>query len=69
MPAQISQNSGRNLSSSSDVSSNKIVKTSGKSIFSSSNRYSLLTVDDNCEIGNPPQHSANEVPDEIIEPV
>ncbi|KAL4136392.1 hypothetical protein QTP88_007940 [Uroleucon formosanum] len=67
--AQISQKSGRNLSSSSDVPSNKIVKTSEKSIFSSSNRYSLLTVDDNCEIGNPPQHSANEVPDEIIEPV
>ncbi|KAL4149790.1 hypothetical protein QTP88_003654 [Uroleucon formosanum] len=68
-PAQISQKSGRNLSSSSDVPSNKIVKTSEKSIFSSSNRYSLLTIDDNCEIGNPPQHSANEVPDEIIEPV
>ncbi|KAL4111825.1 hypothetical protein QTP88_015710 [Uroleucon formosanum] len=68
-PAQISQKSGRNLSSSSDVPSNKIVKTSEKNIFSSSNRYSLLTVDDNCDIGNPPQHSANEVPDEIIEPV
>ena len=68
-PVQTSKKSGRNLSSSDVPPLNKIAKTSQKNIFSTSNRYSLLAVDDNSEIVNPPQHLTNEASDEIIEPV
>ena len=68
-PTSNSIKSGRNLSSSDVLPSNKITKTSHKSIFSTSNRYSLLSVDDNIMIVNPPQQSTNEASDEITEPV
>jgi len=68
-PTSNSIKSGRNLSSSDVLPSNKIAKTSHKSIFSTSNSYSLLSVDDNIKIVNPPQQSTNEASDEITEPV
>jgi len=63
------KNSGRNLSSSDEPSTNKIAKTTQKSIFSTTNRYSCLATEDNLESTRSPQNLSDEASDDIIEPV
>lgn len=64
-----SSKTGRNLSSSVEPSTSKIAKTTQKSIFSTTNRYSCLAADDNPEIAFPSQNLSNEVSDDASEPV
>ena len=63
-----SSKTGRNLSSSDELSTSKIAKTTQKSIFSTTNRYSCLTADDNPETAVPSQNLSNEASDDISEP-
>jgi len=64
-----SRKPGRNLSSTDEPSPNKIAKTTQKSIFSTTNRYSCLATEDNFETAHPPQSSSFEAPDVTNEPV
>jgi hypothetical protein len=63
-----SKKTGRILSSSGEPSTNKIAKTTQKSIFSTTNRYFYLHVEDNHEIEYPPLNPSNEASDDISEP-
>jgi hypothetical protein len=63
-----SKKTGRILSSSGEPSANIIAKTTQKSIFSTTNRYSCLHVEDNHEIEYSPLNPSNEASDDISEP-
>ncbi|KAL4103216.1 hypothetical protein QTP88_018593 [Uroleucon formosanum] len=64
-----SSKTGRNLSSSDELSTSKISKTTQKSIFSTTNRYSCLAADDNPETAVPSQNPSNEASDDISESI
>ncbi|KAL4149559.1 hypothetical protein QTP88_003486 [Uroleucon formosanum] len=64
-----SRKPGRNLSSTNEPSASKIAKTTHKSIFSTTNRYSCLATKDNLETAHPPQIPSNEASDDTNEPV
>ncbi|KAL4121449.1 hypothetical protein QTP88_013963 [Uroleucon formosanum] len=64
-----SSKTGRNLSSSDELSTSKIAKTTQKSIFSTTNRYSCLATDDNPETAVPSQNPSNEASDDISQPI
>uniref|UniRef100_A0A2S2PDP8 Nucleic-acid-binding protein n=1 Tax=Schizaphis graminum TaxID=13262 RepID=A0A2S2PDP8_SCHGA len=64
-----SRKPGRNLSSTDEPSANKIAKTTQKSIFSTTNRYSCLATEENLETAHPPQTSSFEASDVTNEPV
>ncbi|KAL4089920.1 hypothetical protein QTP88_024856 [Uroleucon formosanum] len=64
-----SRKPGRNLSSTDEPSASKIAKTTHKSIFSTTNRYSCLATEDNLETAHPPQTPSNEASDDTNEPV
>lgn len=63
-----SSKTGRNLSSSDELSTSKIAKTTQKSIFSTTNRYSSLAVDDNPEIALPSQNLSNDTSEPVKPP-
>jgi len=69
-----SRKPGRNLSSTDEPSASKIAKTTQKSIFSTTNRYSCLATEDNLVTTHPPQTPlpqapSNEASDVTNEPV
>ncbi|KAL4090792.1 hypothetical protein QTP88_025567 [Uroleucon formosanum] len=64
-----SRKPGRNLSPTDEPYASKIAKTTHKSIFSTTNRYSCLATEDNLETAHPSQIPSNEASDDTNEPV